>query len=45
MAEKYKEMSCMSYLQMDALNTTFENERFNVVLDKGNLSYFFQINS
>lgn len=27
----------MKYILMDALNTTFDNEQFNVVLDKGTL--------
>lgn len=37
MIKKYEEKTSMSYLQMDALNTSFENEGFNVVLDKGTL--------
>jgi hypothetical protein len=27
----------LSFEQMDALNTTYENEQFNVILDKGTL--------
>ncbi|XP_044752942.1 eEF1A lysine and N-terminal methyltransferase homolog [Coccinella septempunctata] len=37
MKEKYKEKTSLAYLQMDALDTTFENENFNVILDKGTL--------
>lgn len=33
-----KEESCtLKYIQMDALNMSFENESFNVILDKGTL--------
>lgn len=41
MIKKYKDKTSMSYLQMDALNTSFENEGFNVVLDKGEFNENF----
>lgn len=37
LSQNEKDRPNLKYLQMDALNTTFDNEQFNVVLDKGTL--------
>ncbi|XP_019875061.2 eEF1A lysine and N-terminal methyltransferase homolog isoform X2 [Aethina tumida] len=37
LSQNEKDRPDLKYLQMDALNTTFDNEQFNVVLDKGTL--------
>ncbi|CAH0557061.1 unnamed protein product [Brassicogethes aeneus] len=37
LSQTEKDRPNLKYLHMDALNTTFENETFNVILDKGTL--------
>ncbi|KAG5896827.1 hypothetical protein JTB14_032068 [Gonioctena quinquepunctata] len=37
LSQQDKERESLKYIQMDALNMTFENEEFTVVLDKGTL--------
>lgn len=40
-----KERPNLKYIQMDALNTSFDNNQFNVVLDKGTLDAILSDNS
>jgi len=36
-SQKNQSRPGLKYIQMDALNTSFENEMFNVIIDKGTL--------
>ncbi|KAL1491714.1 hypothetical protein ABEB36_012271 [Hypothenemus hampei] len=37
LSQNQKERSGLRYLEMDALNTSFDNEQFSVIIDKGTL--------